>query len=179
MQAVKPPRTRSERWLRAGLCAYFSYHIAAIAIANVPATSALGRLCHAVVDPYLGTFGLWQSWDMFTTVPHYVHIDGLLVARDDSGNESRHGALLPGLEDYRDELRIHALFMRMTVAAPSGIRRDAYLEAACRAIAERGGSPATVAIELEVEQFRSLDAMRTDGMVGEFQTLHFGERSCR
>jgi hypothetical protein len=115
---------------------------------------------------------------MFSTIPHYVRIDGVLLARDDAGNESRYGALLPGLEEYRDELRVHALFMRMSVASPSGIRRDAYLAAACRAIAEHGGSPSTVALELDVQQFRSIEAMRADGVVGDFQTLQFGERSC-
>jgi hypothetical protein len=35
-----------------------------------------------------------------------------------------------------------------------------------------------VALELDVQQFRSIEAMRADGVVGDFQTLQFGERSC-
>ena len=91
----------ARRIARAVACAFFVFHLVAITLANVPRTTALGTGLHAPFARYTWFAGLWQTWDMFTTIPHWADIDVFLTARNAEGREVLHGPMLPGLERYR------------------------------------------------------------------------------
>lgn len=135
---------------------------------------------HAPFDWYVGTFGLWQSWDMFTTIPHFLDLEGALLAVDDDGKETPYGPLLPGLAPYPRAHRIQGTFMRMAFANdayPEYSRR--YLAAVCRAIKDKAGTlPTRVAFELRAMELRPLDDVRKDGRIAQPKTYRFGPAPC-
>lgn len=168
------------RAARAVLCGAFLFHLAAVASSNLPRTTALGTSVHAPFDWYVGTFGLWQTWDMFTTIPHFLDLEGSLLAVDASGKEVRYGPLLPGLASYAHAHRIQGTFMRMAFsddAYPEYSRR--YLAAICRAVTNRTGAPpAKVAFELRALELRPLDDVRKDGRIADPKIYRFGPAPC-
>jgi hypothetical protein len=166
--------------VRAALCVACLFHLAAVTTSNLPRTTALGSSVHAPFDWYVGTFGLWQSWDMFTTIPHFLDLEGVLLATDSSGKETRYGPLLPGLAPYARSHRVQGTFMRMAFSDDAySYFSKRYLAAICRAITSRTGSPpAKVSFELRALELRSLDAVRKDGRIAEPKTYRFGPAPC-
>jgi hypothetical protein len=167
--------------IRAALCAYFCFHLAAITIANLPPTTAFGPGLHAPFAWYVNLAGLWQAWDMFTTIPHYLDVNGTLIVTDAQGHERQVGPILPGLTPFGTEARIRGTFMRLAFSNddyPGYAPR--YLAAVCRAIKETTGSPpASVAFELRTQQLRRLSDVRQDGRLSEDRTFRFGPAPCQ
>lgn len=173
-------RPRLMRAARAAACAYFVYHLAAITMANVPRTTALGAGFHRLFDAYIHATGIWQRWDMFTTIPYFRDLDVRLTARDASGRDLRYGPMLPELSPFDKRLRLQALFARLTFwrasYAPFAAR---YFARACDAVeAKTGQRPAKVGIELVADKIRPLAFVRADGVVSERETLRFEEAPC-
>lgn len=161
------------------VCGFFVFHLAAITVANVPKTTALGSAIHRPFETYVRLAGLWQSWDMFTTIPYFLDLDAQLVTLID-GREVRFGPMLPGLEPYKKELRIHGLFLRMT--DPAGGSRDvasAYFRSACRAVeAHVGAKPTRIGVELFVRRIRPLTEIRRDGRIADVERRPFEGPPC-
>lgn len=179
---MSSPPARGSAFARVALPAYVVYHLAAITLANVPETTALGSGFHRPFAAYLSLFGLRQTWDMFTTIPHFLSMTGKLEVRDEPGGAVHaEGPLLPGLEPYVNDNRVHVTFMRLAFSAeyyPGYPER--YLAAVCRAlVAKTGKAPAQVGFELSVEQLRPLADVRRDRRIAEPKSFHFGPSSCR
>src|ERR1043165_4099017 len=101
---------RRHKALRVAACAYFVFHLTAITMVNVPRTTELGGGFHRPFDWYLGLTSLSQYWDMFTTVPRFLDMDGALVASDEQGRIAEYGPMLPGLLPYRHTSRVNGMF---------------------------------------------------------------------
>jgi hypothetical protein len=166
--------------LRPVLSGYFCFHLAAITVANLPPTTAFGPSLHAPFAWYVNLAGLWQGWDMFTTIPRFLDLDGTLLSRNADGVETRVGPILPGLTPYGKEDRIDGTFLRLAFASddyPGYAPR--YLAAVCKALREETGkTPASVAFELRTQQLRSLPDVRKDGRLAEDMTFRFGPAAC-
>lgn len=174
------PPDRSRRTLRAVACVYFAFHMAAVTMANVSRTTALGTGFHRPFDWYLRITSLGQYWDMFTTVPRFLEMDGALVASDASGTTAEYGPMLPGLAPYARSARVHGMFLRLAFSEeyyPGFAAR--YLAAVCRAVRERTGTtPRLVGFELRTRQLRPISAVLLDGKIGEPKTFRFGPAPC-
>ena len=161
-------------------CVYFVFHLTAITMANVSRTTELGDGFHRPFDWYVRATGLFQYWDMFTTIPRFVSMDGALVASDSSGRVAEYGPMLPGLLPYRNTSRVHGMFLRLAFSDenyPGYSGR--YLAAVCRAIGERvGAEPSQVGFELRTRQLRRLEDVRRDGQISEPKTFRFGPAPC-
>jgi hypothetical protein len=166
--------------LRTAACAYFVFHIAAITLANVSRTTELGSGLHRPFDWYLQVTSLSQYWDMFTTIPRFLAMDGALLASDANGAVTEYGPMLPGLSPYRKTSRVHGMFLRLAFSDENypGYA-DRYLAAVCRAVGERAGSlPSQVGFELRTQQLRRLEDVRRDGRISEAKTFRFGPAPC-
>jgi hypothetical protein len=156
------------------------FHLAAITVANVSRDTALGSGFHRPFDLYTATFRLDQTWDMFTTIPHFYDMDGTVVVIDEAGRETHYGPMLPGLLPYRKDPRIHSMFMRLAFMAdayPSFSQR--YLAVLCRAIAQKTGvTPHQVAFDLHTRQLRRLSDVRVDGRVADSNVSRYGPSVC-
>jgi len=171
---------RRHKALRVFACVYFIFHCAAITLANMSRTTELGDGFHRPFDWYLRATGLSQYWDMFTTIPRFLAMDGALVASNAAGATAEYGPMLPGLLPYRNSARIHGMFLRLAFSDenyPGYSNR--YLAAVCRAIGERSGStPSQVGFELRTQQLRRLEDVRRDGRISEPKTFRFGPAPC-
>jgi hypothetical protein len=165
---------------RLALAGVLVFHLAAITMANVSRTTALGTTFHRPFETYIDAARLWQSWDMFTTIPHFHDMAGALVAFDDQGNITRYGPMLPDLRPLRKDPRIIGAFLRLAFVedgyAAYNVR---YLRAVCDAIATRSGKrPAKVGFELYTEELRSIQDVQRDNRIGERKTYPFGPIAC-
>jgi hypothetical protein len=171
---------RRQKALRVAACLYFVFHCAAITMANVSRTTELGDGLHRPFDWYVRATGLAQYWDMFTTIPRFLSMDGALVASDANGSVAEYGPMLPGLLPYRKTSRIHGMFLRLAFSDenyPGYSNR--YLGAVCRAIGDRvGATPVQVGFELRTQQLRRLEDVRRDGRIAEAKTFRFGPAPC-
>jgi hypothetical protein len=173
------PFTRREL-ARTALCTWATFHVAGILVANLPRTTALGSVLHRPFEGYLAVFGLFQTWDMFTTIPRFASLDGTLVAVGADGKERRYGPVLPGLVPAGESARIKGTFLRLAFssAAYAGYS-ERYLSALCHAIRDKEGIPPTsVRFELLTEQVRKLEDVRRDGVRAEPKTFTFGPAEC-
>jgi len=171
---------RARPLIRVLLCAYSVFHLTAITLGNVPQNTAMGSTFHRPFRLYLGVFSLYQTWDMFTTIPHFLAMTGELLAEDAAGNPVRRGPLLPGFEGYRNDNRLHVTFMRLAFSPDSypGFPQR-YLASVCRALTnEFGAPPKQVGFELRVMQLRPLSDVRRDHRIGEPKTISFGPTQC-
>jgi hypothetical protein len=172
------PRARP-KFARVALCLFCAYHVAAITVANVPRTTALGAAPHALFGAYVHAAGLAQTWDMFTTIPRFRSLRGSLVVEDENGRVRRADPVVPGFRSATSS-RVKGTFMRLAFSAeayPGYAER--YLGAICRAFAQqRGALPRQVGFELVTEQLRPLADVRRDGRMSESKTFTFGPAPC-
>jgi hypothetical protein len=173
-------RLLARRSFRIATCTALLFHLAAIMIANLPATTAFGTAIYTPFAWYLTPTGLWQTWDMFTTIPHFRGLDGALVAVDESGAVTRYGPLLPGFAPFVRSTRIEGSFMRLAFSAESyPAYSNRYLAAVCRALlAARRGAPTKVGFELKADELRALADIRKDGLVSQPKTFSYGPTTC-
>lgn len=179
----EPNPRAPQRFGRAGralLCVGLVYHLAAITVANVPSASDLDRALHAPFDAYTTLAGLSQTWDMFTTIPHYLDLEAELRARHADGREMGHGPMLPGLGLQRKTLRIHGFFLRLVLATPfNDSYRRRYFDAACHEVERRlGARPQSVALTLTGLRIRPLQAIRRDRRIADFEVHRSEEHPC-
>jgi hypothetical protein len=173
-------RLLARRSFRFAVCTALLFHLAAITVANLPATTALGTSIYAPFSWYLTPTGLWQTWDMFTTIPHFRDLDGALVAFDDKGKETRYGPLLPGFAPFVRSTRIQGSFMRLAFSSESyPAYSTRYLAAVCRALlSERRGAATKVGFELKADELRPMTDIQKDGRISQPKTLSYGPTEC-
>jgi len=170
----------ARRALRVAFCGALVFHLAAITISNLPANTAFGSGIYRPFAWYLTPTGLWQTWDMFTTIPHFLNLDGFLVVVDEHGGQTRVGPLLPGLTPFVQTTRVQGTFMRLAFSNESyaGYSKR-YLGAVCRAVLERRhGAPTQVGFELRADELRPLEDVQKDGRIAQLKTYSFGPTPC-
>jgi hypothetical protein len=165
---------------RSAACALVAYHLGAVTIANLAESTDLTRSMHKLVDPYLHFFGQWQEWDMFTTIPLYLSLQGKVVARATDGKETRYEPMLPGLAPQADSLRLASMFARVVWARRSfAWHVDRYRDAVCAAVGQQQGeTPRSVRVELDAMVIRNLKLIRQDGVIAEPKTFKSEDLPC-
>ena len=156
------------------------FHLAAITVANLPVDGAVGKSLHAPFNHYLAGLGLWQRWNMFTTVPYFHHLDAVANARFTDGKTQHFGPLLPELSAYPDANRLHGFFLRTAFPKP---QYEAYAKTygrrLCRAIAARAGrSPESVEVIILADRLRRLAEVRKDNVLGKRERVRMAVTRC-
>jgi hypothetical protein len=167
----------AKRWIGCGLVLF---HMVAVSIANLAEGTKLSAQLHRAVDPYVRFFGQWQEWDMFTTVPLYLSIEGRVVAKLPDGSEHEYPPVLPGLVPAPYNLRYVSMFARVVWAKRSfRWHSERYLSALCRAIGTREGvKPKSIRLEIDTQTIRPLKQIRQDGEIAEARTFKAEEVAC-
>jgi hypothetical protein len=151
--------------IKAAAALLFLVHMAATCAPNVPEQSALSP-ASLPFRHYEEVTGLWQTWDMFTTIPYYHHYDVDLEVMEPDGRRDRVGALLPGLRPYDHALRTETFFMRLLYDPTYARYLDQYAERACAEIrARRGHGGQRIAVHESCERLRWLTQIREDGVI--------------
>jgi len=149
-------------WLRALICVFCLYHMAAMVSANLPFGTAFGNSLRRPFGQYIGYVGLWQNWVMFHTIPHFHKIRPVLVAHYAGGSKTEHGPMLPGLQPYRHRTRLGSLFFRYVW--PTGDitpYAESYLRKACVEVARKTGhKPTSVTVRLDSYRLIPLNEVR-------------------
>jgi hypothetical protein len=170
----------ARRALRVAICSALVFHLAAITVANLPPNTPFGGAIYRPFAWYLTPTGLWQTWDMFTTIPHFLDLGGALVAVDEHGTVTRRGPLLPGFAPFEKTVRIQGTFMRLAFSPESyASYTKRYRAAVCRQLlTERHGAPTQIGFELLAQELRSLDDIRKDGRISLPKTYSYGPAAC-
>jgi hypothetical protein len=158
-----PPRWTTA--LKAGACVLFVGHMVATCAQAIPEASAL-RPISAPFRHYQEMTGLWQTWDMFTTIP-YFHDYGIdLTVTETDGRVEHAGVLLPGLRDFDREVRTETLFMRYQYDPEFGPYRQGYIEKACGELRARSGHGGQkIAFHESCQRMRWLNQIRLDAVI--------------
>jgi hypothetical protein len=143
----------------------FLGHMAATCAPNIPEQSALGA-ASPPFHHYEELTGLWQTWDMFTTIPYYHHYDVDIEVTEIDGHVDHVGPLLPGLRPYDHALRTETLFMRLLYDAHFDEYLNQYADQACAEIrARRGHGGQKIVVHESCERMRWLNQIREDGVI--------------
>jgi hypothetical protein len=151
--------------LKAFASLLFLGHMAATCAQALPEQSAL-RPLSLPFRHYEEVTGLWQTWDMFTTIPYFhdYHVD-LQVAETD-GSVTQGGVLLPGLRDFDRAVRTETLFMRLLYEPDFGPYLNGYIDSVCRELrAKRGHGGQQVVVHESCQRMRFLNQIREDGKI--------------
>ena len=154
-----------KRWLKAGACAFFVWHMMAIAVQQIPQGSALAPASRPFVR-YEEATGIWQGWDMFTTIPYY-HSYGLdVIATEPDGHMERVGIGLPGFTGYGGVVRTETAFSRILYEPDFQGYLNAYYAKMCVALRERlGNGGQKIFVRESAGRMRFLDQIRADGVI--------------
>jgi hypothetical protein len=151
--------------LKGAACVAFFWHMLATCAQHIPRQSAL----YPVTPPlahYQELTGLWQAWDMFTTIPYYHSYDVEVLASEKDGTVERVGVGLPGLHFYDHAVRTETLFTRILYDPDFKPYLDAYADKVCSAMRSRlGHGGQTIVIHETCERLRWLEQIRVDGVV--------------
>lgn len=150
---------------KAAACVLFACHMAATCAPHIPPQSALAPLSKPFVH-YWELTGIWQSWDMFTTIPYYhAYAVGLEVDEPDGGKTWR-GVELPGFRRYDGSLRSETFFTRVLGEPDYTLHLAGYGERVCAALrAERGHGGQTLIFHESVERLHFLNEIRENGSI--------------
>lgn len=164
-----------------GLCGLLLYHLLATTVYNLPKTTSLGDGLHRWTEPYVKFFGLWQEWDMFSTIPWFHRLDATLLVVDETGATTEHPPVLPGLRPPGDNLRFAAAWVRL--AGPSGASHQQgrrYFQNACEAASSKLGRRVhSVRLQVDAQRLRSLSQIRRDGKIAQSQTHTSRSYTCQ
>lgn len=150
---------------RAAACVLFVGHMAATCAPQVPTQSALAPLSRPFVH-YLELTGIWQSWDMFTTIPYYHGYDVKLEVVEADGGKSSMGVRLPLFRKYDGSLRTETFFTRILDEPDFGAHLEGYGERVCAALrAQRGHGGQSLVLRESVERLRFLNEIRESGSI--------------
>jgi len=108
---LKAP-ARVKAAFKAAACVVFAVHMMATCAQQIPPQSAL----HPLAEPFLHyeeLTGIWQSWDMFTTIPYLHAYDVELDVTDADGQTRLTGLTLPGFQPYDHSVRNETFFIRV------------------------------------------------------------------
>jgi hypothetical protein len=170
MSADGEPTTKARRiplstLVKGAACLLFFWHMLATCAQHIPRQSAL----YPVTPPlahYQELTGLWQAWDMFTTIPYYHSYSVDVLANEPDGTIERVGVGLPGLRRYDHAVRTETFFTRILYDADFKPYLDAYADKMCAAIRARlGHGGQTIVVHETCERLRWLEQIRLDGIV--------------
>jgi hypothetical protein len=133
---------------------------------GIPETSAL-RPVALPFRHYDELTGLWQTWDMFTTIPYFHGYALDLVVTEPDGRIETAGALLPGLRTFDAHVvRTETLFMRYLYDPEYAPYLHAYVARACGELHARMGHGGQKLIVREsIQRMRWLNQIREDGVI--------------
>jgi hypothetical protein len=146
-------------------CVLFVGHMAATCTQQIPAQSALRPLATPFYR-YEELTGIWQSWNMFTTIP-YLHKYGVeLEVLQPDGTKETTGVMLPGLRDYDGTLRAES-FLTCVLEDPScALYVAGYVANICSELRARAGHGGQKVVFREAyERLRVLPDMRLNGVI--------------
>jgi hypothetical protein len=83
--------------------------------------------------------GIWQSWDMFTTIPYLHDYDVALDVTEADGETKRMGVVLPGLRRYDRSARNETFFLRVIGDPTFAAYLDAYVRRICAELHTKSG----------------------------------------
>jgi hypothetical protein len=168
MLRAMPERGRLRSILIRGIaCVFFLYHLAAITLTNISTSTALGNNVHPWIRPYIRHTGLWQEWDMFTTIPYYQGIQGRLVATFPDQRTQEFGPLIPGFGETYTSLRVSSLFARIMWSRNAFQTNIGQWErTACHVVeAHSGEQPRHVQLKLDTQRLNTLSQVRSTGKI--------------
>lgn len=151
--------------LKRAACVLFAWHMAATCAQHVPRPSAL----YGATTPFLHyqeLTGLWQAWDMFTTIPYYHSYAVDVLATEPDGRLERVGVGLPGLRRYDNVIRTETLFSRILYDPDFRPYLDAYAVKMCAEIRARTGHGGQkIVVHESCERLRFVEQIRQDGVI--------------
>lgn len=160
---LSPQRTNA---LKAALTLLFLGHMLATSVQHIPKDSALRPVADPFV-PYQALTGIWQDWDMFTTIPYLHSYDVALDVTNANGTSEASGPLLPGLRPYDGDIRTEALFTRVLEEQAFAGYRTPYFRSVCAALrASSGKGGQTLLFREKFERIRPLAEIRAGGGIG-------------
>jgi hypothetical protein len=143
----------------------FLGHMAATCVQALPEQSAI-RPLSVPFRHYEELVGLWQTWDMFTTIPYFHDYDVDLQVTDTDGGISHEGILLPGLRPFDRAVRTETLFMRLLYDPDFVPYLHGYVDEACREIrTKRGHGGQKIVVHESCQRMRFLNQIREDGKI--------------
>jgi hypothetical protein len=151
--------------LKCAACVLFLGHMAATCAQHVPAQSALRPVSQAFLY-YEELTGIWQSWDMFTTVTYLHGYEITLEVTESDGQTRRAGPILPGLANYDHAVRSETLFLRVVGDGDYAGYLEGYTERLCtalRASSGRGGQK--IVLHEWYDRLRWLNEIRDNGVI--------------
>jgi hypothetical protein len=151
--------------LKAAACAFFVWHMMAIGAQQIPQGSALAPVSKLFVR-YEEATGIWQGWDMFTTIPYYHSYMLDVIASEPDGRLERVGIGLPGFTAFGHVVRTETAFSRILYEPDFRSYLDAYYVKMCSALKTRlGHGGQKIVVRETVERMRFLDQIRADGVI--------------
>jgi len=166
--------------LKASACVLFVGHMVATCVQAIPDTSAL-RPVSLPFRHYEEITGLWQTWDMFTTIPYYHDYRIDLQVTDTDGHVERHGVLLPGLRKFDlRAVRTETLFTRYLYDPDFGPYVHGYIDKACAELrARKGHGGQKIVLHESCQRMRWLAQIREDGVIANPEEHSSQEFACR
>jgi hypothetical protein len=151
--------------LKSAACALFFWHMAATCAQQVPRQSALGN-ANKPFARYEELTGLWQGWDMFTTIPYYHAYDIEILATEADGRVVRAGVGLPGLGKFGHVVRTETMFSRILYEPDFKPYLEAYAQKMCAELRGRlGHGGQKIVVHESCERMRYVEQIRTDGVI--------------
>jgi hypothetical protein len=155
----------AKRGLKAAACALFAWHMLATCAQQIPRASALYPASKPFAH-YEEVTGLWQGWDMFTTIPYYHLYWVDVLATEPDGTQERIGVGLPGFSKFGHVVRTETMFARILYEPEFRPYLDAYAAKMCAAVHEHvGHGGQKVVVHESCERMRFVDQIRADGVI--------------
>jgi hypothetical protein len=148
-----------KRGLKTAACAFFLWHMLAIASQQIPRASALAPASKPFVH-YQEATGIWQGWDMFTTIPYYHSYALDVIATEPDAR----------MERFDHVVRTETAFSRILYEPDYQAYLDGYYVKMCAALRARlGHGGQKIVVRESVERLRYLDQIRADGVIAKHE----------
>ena len=156
---------KTSEGLKKAACALFVWHMVATCAQQVPRTSALASANQPFLH-YQEATGLWQGWDMFTTIPYYHAYSIDILATEPDGRVERVGVGLPGLGKFGHVIRTETMFSRILYDPEFKPYLDAYERQMCAELRGRiGHGGQKIVVHESCERMRYVEQIRADGVI--------------
>lgn len=156
---------RQKQGAKAAACALFFWHMLATCAQQAPRQSALAPVNKPFLH-YQEATGLWQGWDMFTTIPYYHAYDVDVLATEADGRVERVGVNLPGFGAYGHVVRTETMFSRILYEPEFRGYLDGYDRKMCAALRARlGHGGQKIVVHESAERMRFAEQIRADGVL--------------
>jgi hypothetical protein len=154
-----------KRALKTAACGLFLWHMMATCAQQIPRASALAPASKPFVH-YEEATGIWQGWDMFTTIPYYHSYSLDVIATEPDGRLERVGVGLPGFTAFGHVVRTETAFSRILYEPDFQGYLDGYYVKMCAALKARlGHGGQKIVVRETAERMRYLEQIRADGVI--------------